>query len=546
MTPTATAVHSAVRADGSRSRSSSAARTRVTGGTSATPTLTLGNVHIGTNTYSYDIQNVGTSGPGLRGAIQTGVNGASITDSRLSGSGVTAGNWGITLAGNTVTQVVNFTVSSAGTYAPLSGQKVNIVNNFDNTRSQLLSINSAAGAAAYRYAQPTINTASIDLVSRVGGLTSAAVSVSNSAPADGFSEGLNASLGTAPGGFNTSGSFTNLPAGGTNPGSLPEGLNSSSSGTFSGSVPVNFVSNGTVSGLADTPLPSGSVNVSGKVYAPAVAQVNTPSVDFGIVHVGDMVGSRNISVSNAASGALTDTLNGNVSSTSAPFVGAGTFSGLAAGGTDTSSLSLNLNTSTAGVFSGNANLAFASHNPDMADLTLPGAMVGLNAQVNNFANGAFTKQSGAGTFTRLGSTFTLNFGTVTQGSVNLSSLLSVLNDVVGPADLLNGMFTLPALQHFSFTGFDNFADIGAGQAFDGLGVGFDTSTAGVFDDLVQLDLIGHNASGYSGSLGSIYLDVMGEVTPTAAIPEPQTYAMLFAGLGLLGFAARRRRRLHQC
>ena len=29
---------------------------------------------------------------------------------------------------------------------------------------------------------------------------------------------------------------------------------------------------------------------------------------------------------------------------------------------------------------------------------------------------------------------------------------------------------------------------------------------------------------------------------TAAIPEPETYAMLLAGLGMLGFAARRRRR----
>jgi hypothetical protein len=31
------------------------------------------------------------------------------------------------------------------------------------------------------------------------------------------------------------------------------------------------------------------------------------------------------------------------------------------------------------------------------------------------------------------------------------------------------------------------------------------------------------------------------MTVTAAIPEPETYAMLLAGLGLLGFAARRRK-----
>ncbi|SDX29827.1 FxDxF family PEP-CTERM protein [Nitrosomonas oligotropha] len=33
----------------------------------------------------------------------------------------------------------------------------------------------------------------------------------------------------------------------------------------------------------------------------------------------------------------------------------------------------------------------------------------------------------------------------------------------------------------------------------------------------------------------------GEIDAIAAIPEPETYAMLLASLGLLGFAARRRK-----
>jgi len=66
--------------------------TGVTNPNSTTPTLTVGNVHVGTTNFSYSIANTGNTGPSLRGAIQTSVNGASLTDGRLSGSGVSAGN----------------------------------------------------------------------------------------------------------------------------------------------------------------------------------------------------------------------------------------------------------------------------------------------------------------------------------------------------------------------------------------------------------------------------------------------------------------------
>jgi len=42
------------------------------------------------------------------------------------------------------------------------------------------------------------------------------------------------------------------------------------------------------------------------------------------------------------------------------------------------------------------------------------------------------------------------------------------------------------------------------------------------------------ASGYSGA-------VIDNVSVTAAVPEPETYAMLLAGLGMVGFIARRKR-----
>lgn len=72
-------------------------------GSSATATLDLGSFHIGqTVAGSYTIANSGTAGAAaLRGAIQTDVNGASIADAGLSGSGVTAQNFGPIAAGAT-------------------------------------------------------------------------------------------------------------------------------------------------------------------------------------------------------------------------------------------------------------------------------------------------------------------------------------------------------------------------------------------------------------------------------------------------------------
>ena len=48
----------------------------VTNGTTATPTLTIGNVHVGDTTFNYQVANTGTTGPALRGALQTTVNAA--------------------------------------------------------------------------------------------------------------------------------------------------------------------------------------------------------------------------------------------------------------------------------------------------------------------------------------------------------------------------------------------------------------------------------------------------------------------------------------
>jgi len=46
----------------------------------------------------------------------------------------------------------------------------------------------------------------------------------------------------------------------------------------------------------------------------------------------------------------------------------------------------------------------------------------------------------------------------------------------------------------------------------------------------------------TGGNETFFVANSGTPTPPTAIPEPETYAMMLAGLGLLGFIARRRSR----
>ena len=92
----------------------------VTNGNTTNATLTIDNVRVGATTFDYQIANTGSTGPSLRGAIQTNVNGANLNDARLNGrrrhrQQLQHGRPG----GNTGNLGVTFTAASAGALAPL-------------------------------------------------------------------------------------------------------------------------------------------------------------------------------------------------------------------------------------------------------------------------------------------------------------------------------------------------------------------------------------------------------------------------------------------
>ncbi|MGE3482739.1 MAG: beta strand repeat-containing protein, partial [Gammaproteobacteria bacterium] len=623
-------------------------------GTTATPILAFGNLHVGDiATETFRVANTGTTGPSLRGALQTTVNGGQITDGRLSGSGVTAANFGPLAVG---TESAEFSVTFSGTTAgALIDQRVAVVNNFDNVAGQVLSVT----GAVYRLAEAG---ALADIVFgnvHVGDVVSRTVTLSNAAANDGFSESLSAVFeSTTEPRFITSGSVTRLAAGATDDTSLVVGLDTGTAGAYSGTVqlrlssdgagsselgltdlglraigvstnigvyrfaegaitdaePVDlgayrvgdlatlrglaigniaandgfserldarvvgldpgfqstgevsllgagevdttslqvrvdtatagiksgvadiaFVSNGAgTSLLGETARGSREVALAGRVYAPAVATVEASAIDFGIVHVGDSIGARNLSVRNDAAGELTDTLRGEIVTTPSGFTGTGSLGagGLAAGASS-DALTIALDTTVAGVFGGTATLAFASHNPELSDVDLGEFSVSLAAQVNQFANPVFG-YAGAGAFSADGSTLTVDFGTLVQGAPGVAGTLQLSNLVSGPADDLTAEFG-PLTGDFTLSGFEPFAALGAGDVHD-FTIGFSPLATGSFEQVIAVHLFGENASGFRGALGEFTVTFRAQVAP---VPLPPAVWM-FGAAAALGLRRRRR------
>lgn len=437
---------------------------------------------------------------------------------------------------------MTFKAANAGVLPALTGQTVALVNNFDNVADQVLQINLAPDAAAYEVAKSSILPSTLDFGAyRVGdSIANKTFRLSNTAETSAYSEQLLASYGpvAAPFTVNKAGTSERIVAGDHVITSV--GLGSSVAGDFTGAnkggMQVTLTSKAGAADLSDSDLGKPVLEFSGKVYAPAVAVVATPTLDFGIVHTGDVLPTRTISVQNAASAALTDSLNASVSTSDAAVTATGTVTGLAAGATNNTQLQVTLDTRNAGLVSANAQLNLSSHNPDMSDLSLATQTVPVTGQINNYAQAEYSLVNGAGLFSGDGRSFSLNFGSVLPGTNQLASL-ALLNSALGYADTLGGSFDMTG-SGFGFSGFTPFANLTAGNAKQ-LAVTFDTSGLLAGNDYFA-DIIFHgtgsNSSGYAGSIGDYTLHLSGSVAP---VPVPAMGWLLALSLsGMLLFSRR--------
>ena len=416
----------------------------------------------------------------------------------------------------------------------------------------------AVSGNVYRLADPQVNTTSVTLAARVGeSAPSAAISVTNVSP-DAYTEGLAATLGASTQGWTASGSISNLTAGATDANSLQVGLSTATAGVFNGNETVDFTSNGLIDNAQAQGVGSATVALQGNVYTAAVEHLNTPAVNFGVVHVGQAVADQAVSVSNtAARSALNDTLTGGLTmqpGSSSALSASGTLgAGVSAGQTNSGSLQVGLNTDVAGVYAGTAQFTGASHDPQLTDMQLATLGIAVSGQVNNYANAVFQLASGSGALSRTGSMYTLNLGNLTKDS-SVSSFLSVLNDVSGPADNFGGTFSYGSLADLSLNGANWTAHscsqsgyafcLGAQGTLTGLGINVDTGTLGAFTDTIALNGMGfYQGASYSPYQQDLALTVEGNIVTGGgtSVPEPGTLSLFSAGVALLLAFARRRR-----
>ncbi len=244
--------------------------------------------------------------------------------------------------------------------------------------------------------------------------------------------------------------------------------------------------------------------------------------------------------------ALNDVLIGSISAGGAPFSGSGTLgAGLGAQQSSSTALMVNLSTANAGIFSGTANLALASHDPDLSDLALTTGPISLSAQVNNYAKLGFLKSSGDGTLSGGGSAFTLDFGTLLQHSTSKLADLAFLNDnpLADQAftDLLSAMIASTTGSGFTLGGTQSVSDLQGGDSQSGFDIGFDPTNLGHFDELLAFNVESIN-NNFDQTIGQVTLTLEGDVVSSVPVPEPGTLALVLSGLGMLGFAYRRRSR----
>jgi hypothetical protein len=376
-----------------------------------------------------------------------------------------------------------------------------------------------------------------------GSFAAVPLTISNNAVnVAGFTETLAGAFSNPSATVATTGTINNLAPGSTDSSSLTVRLTDSTAGARTGSVtftPTSQALSG--SGLNNTTLTAQTVTVQGSVFRLAVASAPA-SVDFGIRHVGDAAPSQSLTLSNTAvDDGFSERLNATIgNATGGITTNAGSISQLAPGVSDTSSLSVGMNTATVGDKSGTATISLASDGTGtsgLSPLALTAKTVNVTGQVNHFAQPELFYKSGDATLTQISATeYLLDFGKLVVDSGSFTVAFGIENFLLHSTfqDALGGSFLTSTVQNFALAGFAPFDGIAPGAVLDP-DVTFETAgkALGLCTDSFSFTPTSRNASSVTG-LAPIQVEMRAQV-----VPEPSSIALLALSASLLGLRRRR-------
>ncbi|MBT8061567.1 MAG: choice-of-anchor D domain-containing protein, partial [Gammaproteobacteria bacterium] len=392
-------------------------------------------------------------------------------------------------------------------------------------QTDLASQNVQVTGAVYRLAEATIdNVLDFDFGNvQVGATLSQALSISNTALGDGFSEALNASFGNITDARITSngGTISLLAAGATDDTSMVLGIDTSSSGNVNGIATINFASDGEgSSGLGITGLPSQDLTVIANISMTAFNLAdpvinNAQPLVFGNFREGDAVAAQLLSITNdAPDDGFSEALDAAANGTTGGVTAAGSFDLLAAQATNDTDISVSIDTSTAGDKSGVATIDFASNGEGTSGLgitPLASQDVDVTGAVFRLAEGQATPDP-------------IDFGNVRlNDSTNQALTVANIAAADGYSEGLgvNAGDTGDATVSGAVAGL-----IAAGADDSGLSVVLDTSVVGNRAGTVDLAFTsdGEGTSGFAAiDAGAQSIDVLGTVFRLAdgqATPDP--------------------------
>ncbi len=295
-------------------------------------------------------------------------------------------------------------------------------------------------------------------------------------------------------------------------------------------------------GLGNLALASHSVTVEANVYEAAGVVASGTGVAFGAVRQGDTAPMVAITITNTATGALTDSLETSVATT--PTGVSGSAPGALVAG-QTGDVAFTLDTSSAGVVAGSGSLGFVSSNAEMDDLVLAPLALDFSGTVTDLAGAVLFKAGGTGSLSGSDLAYVLDLGSFAMGLGMASADLGVLNSVLSSAfsESLGGGFSGSDGDGFSFTSAD-FSDLTGGATSAGNVLTFDYSGLGIglYSRVYSFNGFSRFAGLADLALAPIELTVKGRIVDgMGVVPEPGVWAQLIVGFGLIGGMFRRRR-----